>query len=129
MCNATVTKWQAIALGCVALLVTASVVAAPLADPTAPPGRVIKSRAAVPATLSPTNTPAWVLVSTLIAPHRRSAVINQQVVAVGERVEGAVVTEITSTSVTLRFENQDIVLRLKDYRIKQPTRNEGSDKS
>ncbi len=53
-----------------------------------------------------------VLQSTTVSSSRRSAVVNGQRVAVGDRVAGATVTEIQAFQVTLQRAGRDITLRL-----------------
>lgn len=60
---------------------------------------------------SPVNQ-GLVLQSTTVSSSRRSAVVNGQRVAVGDRVDGATVTEIQAFQVTLQRAGRDITLRL-----------------
>lgn len=53
-----------------------------------------------------------VLQSTTVSASRRSAVVNGQRVAVGDRVAGATVTDIQTFQVTLQRAGRDITLRL-----------------
>jgi len=53
-----------------------------------------------------------VLQSTTVSTSRRSAVVNGQRVAVGDRVAGATVTDIQAFQVTLQRAGRDITLRL-----------------
>jgi hypothetical protein len=85
-----------------ALLPTSPLVAEP-ADPTAP---------ARPGNPGHYGTGNWTLHSTLIGPERRDAVINGQLVRVGDRVAGARVARIEAGEVLLDTPGQRITLRL-----------------
>lgn len=55
---------------------------------------------------------APVLQSTLVSPRRRLAVINGKQVRVGDRYHGAVITEISQSSVRMNKGGHEITLRL-----------------
>jgi len=90
-----------------------------ISDPTRPPG--LNS---VPARSNTTvrKGPRWVLKSTLISPQRRSAVINNRVVSLGDRVKGATVVDINPSSVRLRSGGAYITLVMLKKNIKAPSR-------
>ena len=90
--------------------------ATPLRDPTQPPA------AHRPATKKAARkAPRWVLSSTLVSGQRRTAVINDRVVGVGERINGARVVEIQPAKVRLRRQGRDITLVLLKQNIKRPS--------
>ena len=93
-------------LAVVALLAPALTVA--FSDPTQPVGSVTTTaRAAGPA------APAGpVLQSTLVSPQRRVAVISGKQVRVGDKVNGAVVTEISPYEVRMKQGGRETTLRL-----------------
>jgi len=77
-----------------------------LLDPTRPPGSKVFS-----SNKHKTLAQRWILSSTLIANNRRHAVINGQIVAIGQRVERAKVISIQPNAVWL-------ILKQKRFRIK-----------
>ncbi|HEY5602386.1 MAG TPA: hypothetical protein VIM41_04690 [Gammaproteobacteria bacterium] len=84
-------------------------------DPTRPPGL----DALPPSTISSVKeAPRWVLSSILVSPERRTAVVNDRVVAVGDRVSGAVVIEIEPATVRLRSNAGDLTLILLKKNVK-----------
>lgn len=91
----------------------------PVTDPTEPPhmsaGRALGSTPAEPLLLH----------STHVAASSRSAVVNRKVVAVGSRINGAVVTAIEPGLVTLRRGSESISLRLELPPVKNPAKDEG----
>lgn len=100
-------------------------VVAALQDPTRPPS-------AAPATANAptpgaTSGPRWTLTSTLVSPTRRSAVINDQVLSVGDRIGGAQVVDIQADSVRLRIKGREVTLRLLNTNIKQAAKPARSD--
>lgn len=88
-------------------------------DPTRPPGL-----SSVPATAARAveKGPRWVLKSTLVSPQRRTAVINDRVVGLGDRVRGATVIEISPSRVRLRSRGADITLVMLKKNIKTLSR-------
>lgn len=88
----------------------------PITDPTRPPyGLTALSAKPVHGNL--------LLYSTQVSDSKRTAVVNQQVVKVGSRIAGAVVTGIEPGRVTLRRDSQTIVLEL----IETPVRRDSED--
>lgn len=85
-----------------------------LVDPTRPPH--IK-----PATGEQGNvaSPTWVLTSTLIAPDRRLARINGRMVAVGKRINGAIVESIDARGVWLKNAQKRFRIKLLPVKIKE----------
>ena len=62
---------------------------------------------------TPTPQPSWDLSSILISENRRLAVVNDEIVKVGERVGGARVEQIEADRVVLRRGEQRMVLTLR----------------
>lgn len=86
-----------------------------LEDPTRPPSAKASS-SYVASTKS--NRPRWVLTSTLVSAERRTAVINDKVVAPGDRVNGATVVSIQPSAVQLRANGQQVTLMMLKKNIK-----------
>ena len=93
---------------------------AALEDPTRPPAQAAAVTTQSPAAAG--NGPRWTLTSTLVSPSRRTAVINDQVVAVGDRVDGALVADIQVDSVRLRSGGREVTLTLLKTNVKQPSK-------
>ena len=91
---------------------------AAMEDPTRPP--TAKSKIYV----SPKKNkrPVWVLTSTLISAGRRTAVINDRVVARGDRINGARVMSIQPSVVRLRKNGREITLMMLKKNIKKLSR-------
>lgn len=88
-----------------ALLVFPSAAAAEnMSDPMRPP----MSGAAVERN---SGEPRWQVTGILISPERRLAMINNRLIGVGERVDGARVRSILSNSVELDIDGRSVVLR------------------
>lgn len=88
-------------------------------DPTAPPflNKPVSKKAA------PVQLENLVLSSILVAPQRRTAVINKRAVSEGETVGGAVVLRIYTNEVRLRRAGQEFSLFLLDAALdKKPRR-------
>ena len=92
-----------LALPLLLILAAAHPHAAASGDPTAPGWRSGSSNP---------SSGAWQLHSTLIGPERRSAIINGQSVAVGDRIAGARVARIDADEVHLDTPERRVVLRL-----------------
>lgn len=104
---------QLLIMSTLALLLTGTAQAAEtLHDPTRPGGTPTPRAAAEPA------AQRWHLSSIVIADTRRVAIINDQVVAIGEQVDGATVMDIQAYAVTLRRDGRDFTLTLLDARVK-----------
>jgi MSHA biogenesis protein MshK len=96
------------ALICIAvlLLLSGSPVAASenMRDPMRPPtGAAAVERAS--------SEPRWKVTGILISPERRLAMINDRLIAVGGKVDGARVRNINSNSVELDIDGRSVVLR------------------
>lgn len=86
----------------------------PLTDPTRPgilSGGVARATEEKPG--------AWTLTSTLIAPQRRVAVINDQLVQVGQAVDGATLIAVEPGSALLRRGGKQIRLTLVAASVKR----------
>lgn len=81
-----------------ALLAAIPAVAGEVKDPTRPPSLT----PAVAPAAAPSATRPWRLSSVLISPDRRVAVIDGNVLRLGERIDGAELVEIQSHAVKLR---------------------------
>ena len=88
-------------------LLSAPVVAAAFSDPTQPVGTALATARAAPA--APTGP---VLQSTLVSPQRRLAVISGKQVRVGDKVNGAEVTDILPYEVRMKQGGRETILRL-----------------
>jgi len=64
----------------------------------------------------------WRLNGIRIGESKRSAILNGQVVKIGDSVAGATVTEINPAEVVLSRDHQRVVVRLLYSRVKQPAR-------
>ena len=103
--NRTPHRTVLLCLGLAAMSITA--VADPFAnlpDPTRPSGWQDG--------IGPTASQGMVLQGTTVSANRRIAVINGQRLAVGDRVQGATVTDIQPYQVILQRAGRDITLRL-----------------
>jgi len=103
------------------VIVSAMPTLAALEDPTRPPAQAAAVTTQSPAAAAG-NGPRWTLTSTLVSPSRRTAVINDQVVAVGDRVDGALVADIQADSVRLRAGGREVTLTLLKTNVKQPSK-------
>jgi MSHA biogenesis protein MshK len=97
----------------VAAALSAPAVAAAFSDPTQPMDFDPPARTAREAPAGP------VLQSTLVSPHRRFAVISGKRVRVGDRVNGAVVTDIFPYEVRMTRDGRETTLRLLPKLIKE----------
>ena len=86
----------------------------PLSDPTRP---MVLSGVSV-GTSAP-KTIKWTLTSTLIAPQRQVAVINDQIVKVGENIDGAKLVTVKPGSALLNHAGKTIQLKLISGTVKQ----------
>jgi hypothetical protein len=86
-----------------------------LPDPTRP---VRAFSPAVPAKAKPSRR--WQLTSTLVGPNRRGAVINGQVVAVGQRISGALLEQVEPGQARLRQGKKVIRLQVPSASVKAP---------
>jgi len=87
---------------------------AALEDPTRPP----TATAIISAPSKKNQRPRWMLTSTLISSQRRTAVINNTVVSLGDRINGARITSIQPSAVRLRVDGRDITLVMFKKKIK-----------
>jgi hypothetical protein len=92
----------------------------PVTDPTAPPYEI---RSEIPS--ATVQGSPLLLQSTHVSRSSRSAVINDRVVAVGSRIDGAVVTAIEQGRVTLRRDAESIVLTLLLPPVKRAAKDSG----
>lgn len=77
-----------------------------IVDPMRPPGQ-----SAVSVRVQPGDRPQWQLTQILVSPERRLALINDRLVSVGEKINGAKVTAISSHAVELLVEGRRVVIR------------------
>ncbi len=93
-------------------------------DPTQPPmvnNKILKpaSKVSPKITVIEKKIPGWVLRSTLISSDRKTAVINNKVLSVGEKVDGAKLINILPGKVKIRVKGRVKTLRL----IKKDVKN------
>ena len=107
-------------LGTAALWLGAAMAAdaPPVTDPTAPPYQAAGGPAQ-------SSGEPLLLRSTHVSLRSRSAVINDRVVAIGSRIDGAVVTAIEQGRVTLRRDSETIVLELLLLPVKRAAKDAG----
>lgn len=113
MFDKKIKKLMSASLVTVLFLMTVPVVAAPLTDPTQPPGFVGGVTAA-----GSTKAPAWQVSSILISSDRRMAVINGKIVSQGDIVGSAKVIRISHTAVTLRNNIETFTVKLLPAQVK-----------
>lgn len=89
-------------------------------DPTRPPGLNSAPRV----TSSSTKGPRWVLKSTLVSAERKTAVINNRVVGIGDRVRGATVVQIEPFKVRLRSGGSEVTLLMLKKKVKTLSRQQ-----
>ncbi len=87
---------------------------AALKDPTRPP----TATTAIPTSPEKNQRPRWALTSTLVSAQRRTAVINDTVVSHGDRINGAKVISIQSSTVRLRVGGREITLMMLKKNVK-----------
>lgn len=90
-------------------------VQAEMEDPTRPP----TAKSKVYTAPKKVKRPGWVLTSTLVSAGRRTAVINDRVVARGDRINGARVTSIQPSAVRLKKNGREIILTMLKKKIKK----------
>lgn len=88
----------------------------PVTDPTTPPYQAASGSVE-------SSHQTLLLHSTHVSPDSQSAVINNQVVAIGSRIDGAVVIAIEQGRVTLRRGAESIVLKLLLPPVKRPAKD------
>ncbi len=111
-------RGQVVAMLLAGIVISGTALAVPLGDPTRPPtAQPVKVHKAVH------KQTHWMLNSTLVSAQRRTAVINDRVVSVGEKINGARVVEILPMKVRLRYNGRDITLVLLKKSIKRPSRS------
>ncbi len=105
------------------MLTPGSTMAATLNDPTRPP--VVKQSVKKAPAEKPVRKrrPRWRLSAILIAADRRTAIIDEQWLAVGDRIHNARVIAIEAGSVRLKRRGRTIKLSLTDKDIKRPGRH------
>lgn len=94
-----------------------------LEDPTRPPSAEIKTHYVE---TKKSQQPRWTLNSTLVSSVRRTAIINNQAVSQGDRIHGATVVSIESSSVRLREKGREVTLMMLQKNIKSLSRSESS---
>jgi MSHA biogenesis protein MshK len=86
----------------------------PVADPTRP------ASLAVGNTSADISQPLkWKLTSTLIGPQRRVAIINDKIVQIGQKIDGAELVAVDAGSVMIRYSGKKIQLKLIAGTVKQ----------
>jgi MSHA biogenesis protein MshK len=113
--NTSLKRISSCALLCLFTVVS---VEAAMQDPTRPPS--VKASSYVASKKQ--RGPRWVLTSTLISADRRTAVINDKVVARGDRINGARVVSIQPSAVRLRVSGRDITLMMLKKNVKSVSR-------
>lgn len=101
-----------------AILIWASPLLA-LDDPTRPP--TIKAKSSYVSGKKSRGS-RWILHSTLVSSGRRTAVINDRVVAQGDRINGATVVSIEPSMVRLRAKGREVTLVMLKKNIKSLSR-------
>ena len=97
------------------LMILASAGAGPLPDPTRPAvGLALPAAAAQPAE----ELLTWNLTAIRISPTDRTAIINGQLVKVGDVVGRGIVREITRDGVVLDYNRKKLVVQLIPYKVK-----------
>ncbi len=91
---------------------------AELEDPTRPPIGNSNKAAITITPVQQNETSSWVLRSTLVSSQRRTAVINDHVVTLGDDVDGATVINIQQGQVQLRVKGKNITLSLTQKEVK-----------
>lgn len=86
-----------------------------LEDPTRPPTATSSS---IHVNNKSERGPRWTLHSTLVSSDRRTAVINNRVVSLGDRINGATVVSIQPSEVRLRDKNREVTLMMLKKNIK-----------
>lgn len=97
---------------------SAAELAPELIDPTRPPGSKVFSP-----NKHKTLAQRWILSSTLIANNRRHAVINGQIVGIGQHVERAKVVSIQPNAVWLVLKQKRFRIRMLANKIKDFSRS------
>ena len=89
--------------------------AEPLRDPTRPPSAPVQKQAPVPVSEAQVQL---ALQSVLVSDLRRRAMINDQLVQVGDRLAGMLVIDISSDGVVLESAERTVTLDLPRDRVK-----------
>ncbi|MFL6622704.1 MAG: hypothetical protein ACJ8J7_04155 [Sulfurifustaceae bacterium] len=100
-------------LAIVLVVVTATVHAGALSDPTQPVGFGARRAAPAPVPAGP------VLQSTMVSPDRKVAVISGKTVKVGDTFDGAVVTDIKPYEVRMTRGGRETTLRMLPKLVKE----------
>jgi len=90
----------------------------PLTDPTRPPATT-----AGQAVLTGHTPSKWQLTSTIVGPERRVAIIDGQVVQIGETIDGAVLEKVAPGSAFLVHEGRSVHLKLNEKPVKYSVRS------
>lgn len=84
-----------------------------LVDPTRPPAvHVVSGEQAEPEPPPPPPETSWILQSIMISPGRSVAMVNGQVLGVGQFLDTAELVRILPNEVTFRLQGREIVLKL-----------------
>lgn len=102
----------------IAAMALSPIVTHAFSDPTRP-ADFIRAR---PSHAVPSDPPAPVLQSTLVSPQRRLAVIDGKRLRIGDRFNGAVITEISQYEVRMKKGGRVTTLRLLPQFTKEPER-------
>jgi hypothetical protein len=94
-----------------------------LEDPTRPPSAEIKTHYVA---TQKSQQPRWTLNSTLVSSGRRTAIINNKAVSLGDRINGATVVSIEPSTVRLREKGREVTLMMLQKNIKSLSRSESS---
>ncbi len=113
MRNGSVSRRRTIPLWVLVLLVV-NVGAVELPDPMRP----LQQSKPIVAT-EPVDYGTFELRATKIMPAHRTAMINGQVVGVGETIDGATVLKIESKEVVIEYQDKEIILRLLKHDVKR----------
>jgi hypothetical protein len=100
---------------------------AAISDPTRPPmlkKKAVKAPKPVHRVIRKKAPEVYVLTSTLVSRQRTVAVINDRVVAVGDKVAGATVVHIESAQVTLRRGSREFNLMMATKKVKKVIRGQ-----
>ena len=92
-----------------------------LEDPTRPPTAEIKTNFV---SIQKSQQSRWTLNSTLVSSGRRTAVINDQAVSQGDRINGAIVVSIEPSTVRLREKGREVTLVMLQKNIKSLSHSE-----
>lgn len=104
---------------CMILLIPLALSAETLTDPTRPYGYGVASPVIVLEPDLPREQVNWRLTGIRISPQDRFAILNGQMVRIGEMVDGALLVEISPAGILIDFEDKRIRVDLLKVDIKQ----------